>query len=87
MPRPLYPRERNPVSWVGPIAGLDRCGKSRPQWESISGPSSLYRVAVPSMLSRPFTNIQEHFLVIYAENVPNAVYALRWGGIKMKLKL
>jgi hypothetical protein len=25
-PRPLYPRER---VWVGLIAGLDRCGKSR----------------------------------------------------------
>jgi hypothetical protein len=34
-PRPLYPRERDSVThciwgWVGPRAGLDGCGKSRP---------------------------------------------------------
>jgi hypothetical protein len=34
-PRPLYPRERNPVptvlgGWMGPRDGLDGCGKSRP---------------------------------------------------------
>ena len=26
--------------WVGPRAGLDRCGKSRPHRDSIPGPSS-----------------------------------------------
>ena len=33
-PQPLYPRERPSTycigDWVGPRAGLDRCGKSRP---------------------------------------------------------
>ena len=33
-PRPLYPRERPGThcigGWLGPRAGLDRCGKSRP---------------------------------------------------------
>jgi hypothetical protein len=33
-PRPLYPRERLSTNciggWVGPRAGLDGCGKSRP---------------------------------------------------------
>jgi len=33
-PRPLYPRERPRTrcigGWVGPRAGLDGCGKSRP---------------------------------------------------------
>ena len=33
-PRPLYPRERPGIhcteGWVGPRAGLDGCGKSRP---------------------------------------------------------
>ena len=33
-PRPLYPRERPGTrctgGWVGPTAGLDWCGKSRP---------------------------------------------------------
>jgi hypothetical protein len=28
---------------VGPRAGLDVCEKSRPNWESIPGPSSPYR--------------------------------------------
>jgi len=42
-PRPLYPgKDRCPLykSLVGPRAGLDRCGKSRLQWDSIPGPSS-----------------------------------------------
>ena len=34
-PRPLYHRERpgtdSTGGWVGPTAGLDRCGKSRPR--------------------------------------------------------
>ena len=36
-PRPLYPRERDPVprGWVGSRAGLDRRGKSRPHQYSI----------------------------------------------------
>ena len=29
-PQPHYPRERDPVGGVGPMAGLDGCGKSRP---------------------------------------------------------
>ena len=38
-PRPLYPREEPGThcigGWVGPGAGLERCGKSRPHWDSI----------------------------------------------------
>jgi hypothetical protein len=44
---PLYRR------WVGPRAGLDRCGKSRPHRDSVTGPSSLKPVAVPTELSWP----------------------------------
>jgi len=44
LPRPLYPRERPGThcigGWVGPRAGLDGCGKSRPHRDSIPGPSS-----------------------------------------------
>jgi len=40
---PLYPRERAGThcigGWVGLRAGLDRYGKSRPQGDSIRGPS------------------------------------------------
>ena len=42
--QPLYPRERPGThctgGWVGPRAGLDGCGKSRPLRDSIPGPSS-----------------------------------------------
>jgi hypothetical protein len=42
--RPLYPLERPGAhctgGWVGPRAGLDVCEKSRPQRDSIPGPSS-----------------------------------------------
>ena len=58
-PKPFYPRERPGThciwGWVGPRAGLDRCGKSRPHWHSIPGPSSSYRVAIPTELSRSTT--------------------------------
>jgi len=40
----LYPWERLGASctggWVGPRAGLERCGKSHPRRDSIPGPSS-----------------------------------------------
>ena len=37
----------------GPRAGLDGCWKSRPHRDSIPGPSSPQRVAIPTTLSRP----------------------------------
>ena len=37
---------------MGPRAGLDWCGKTRPHRHSIPGPCSPYRVAVPTELSR-----------------------------------
>ena len=55
-PRPLYPRERPGAhyigGWVGPRAGPDRCGKSRPHLDSIPGPSSPQRVTIPTELSQ-----------------------------------
>ena len=43
-PAALYPRKRSGThctgGWVGPRAGLDRCGKSRLHRDSIPGPSS-----------------------------------------------
>jgi hypothetical protein len=41
-PVAIYPRERPGThcteGWVGPRAGLDRCGKSCPHRDSIPGP-------------------------------------------------
>ena len=53
--RPLYPRERPDThcigGWVGLRAGLDGCGKSRPQRNSIldspAGSEALYRLSYP----------------------------------------
>jgi len=39
-----------PGSWMGLRASLDRCGKSHPHWHLISGPSSPWRVTIPSTL-------------------------------------
>jgi len=54
-PRPLYPRERPGIhcigGWVGPRAGLDGCGKSRPDRDSMPGQSSRWQVAIPTELS------------------------------------
>ena len=45
MPQPLYTWERPGThcigGWVGPRAGLDWCGKSRPHQDLIPGSSSL----------------------------------------------
>ena len=38
---------------MGPRAGLDRCGKSRPHQDSISAPSSPQPVAIPTELPGP----------------------------------
>jgi len=38
-------------SWVGPRAGLDGCGKSRPHQDATPGPSSPQPVAIPTELS------------------------------------
>ena len=50
-PAAPYPRERPGThctgGWLGPRAGLDRCRKFRPHWDSIPGPSSLWPVAIP----------------------------------------
>ena len=55
-PQPLYPRERPGThfigGWVGPRAGLDRCGNSRPTGiRSLDRPArsqSLYRLLYPA---------------------------------------
>ena len=57
--RPLYPWERPGThcigGWVGPRAGLDGCGKSRPHRDSISDrparSESLYRLSYPGPFS------------------------------------
>jgi len=54
--RPLYPWEGPGAccigGWVGPWARLDRCGKSSSHLDSIPGPFSLQRVAIPTELLR-----------------------------------
>ena len=51
-PRPLYPRESPGThcteGWVGPRADLDGCGKSLLHRDSIPGPYSTWRVAIPT---------------------------------------
>ena len=56
VPAALYPRKRAGThftgGWVGPRAGLDKCGKSRPQRDLIRRPvarsQSLYRLRYPA---------------------------------------
>ena len=53
--RPLHPRKSHCThctgGWVCPRPCLDGCGKSRSHRDSIPGPSSPYRVAIPFTLS------------------------------------
>jgi hypothetical protein len=50
---------------VGPIARLDGCGKFRPNRDSIPGPSSQYRVAIPTELFWPFIVSRGAVLILY----------------------
>jgi hypothetical protein len=63
-------------SWVGPRAGLKWCGKSRPHWDSIPGPSNHWRVAIPTELSRPTTTtaLKCHCLIYVLCLQKNPVY-------------
>ena len=62
-PRPLYPREIRVTYcvgvWMRPRASMDGFGISRPHWDSIPGPSSPLRVAIPTELSRSVINISK----------------------------
>ena len=49
---------------MGPRAALDRCGKSRPQLDSISRPSRAWPVAIQTEISRPTINFCESGLKI-----------------------
>ena len=53
----FYPLERPGTrctgGWLGPRAGMDRCGKSLSHRNSIPGPSSPYPVAIPTELPGP----------------------------------
>ena len=51
--------------WVGPRAGLDGCGMSRTHRDSIPGPPSSQRVAIPTGLTPPTTiNIYWGFIKV-----------------------
>jgi hypothetical protein len=80
--RPLYPRERDPVThciggWVGCRTGLDGLEKFRSHRDYIPGPSSPFRVDIPTELSRPIiiiVNLQ-HIANCGQLNRPNTALA------------
>jgi hypothetical protein len=59
-PAALYPRERHgaPITggWVGPRAGLDRCGKSRPHWD-------FFFMALVFIQLNPFTGVVLAYII------------------------
>jgi hypothetical protein len=69
------PQERRSTQciggWVGLRADLDGCGKSHPHRDSIPGPSSPWRVAIPTELSRP--------VYVYTH-----IYAFSYNTVKLK---
>ena len=75
-PAALYPRERTSTNcvggWVGPRAGLDGCGKSRPHRDSIPGSSNPQPVAIPTELSRP-TKFPILLIDFYQFGVPQMI--------------
>jgi hypothetical protein len=53
-------------SRVGLRTGLDGCGKSRPHRDSIRGPSSPWRVAISTELSRSLVCDVAHRITVYS---------------------
>ena len=52
---------------MGPRAGADGCGKSRPHRDSIPGPSGLSRVAIPTELPQPTLNPNDNHKIPISE--------------------
>ena len=73
-PAALYPRERPGTrctgGWVGPRAGLHRCGKSRPHQDSIPRQSSPQPVAIPTELPGPqqMHKLSLKFTIMFCKN-------------------
>jgi hypothetical protein len=79
-PAALYPRERPGIhcteGWMGPRAGLDRCGKSRPDTgirtpDLLARSQSLYRLRYP--VHKFHVEVSENKVVIF---FPIQVYRL-----------
>ena len=101
-PRPLYPRGRPGIhcigGWVGPRAGLDGCGKSRPHRDSIPGPSVTSRyidwaIAACTLLerllemmdmntNRTAVNLLEHIGSLFYEKVTTHKISILQGNQK-----
>ena len=62
--------------WVGLCGGLDECGISRPLGDSIHGPSSPKRFAIPSLLLRPNCEILLH-LTFHEAMLPDSLQVRR----------
>ena len=85
-PAALYPRERIGThctrGWVGPRAGLDMCGKFRPQRDSILWPSSPKPVATQPTKFVAFTSKQHAicrcFLAVLVSHFFQ--WAVGWSG-------
>jgi hypothetical protein len=58
---------------VGPRAGLDRCGKSHPHWDSIPGSSSPYPVVIQTERSDP------HILILSNCNLFPFMFSVKQG--------
>jgi len=77
-PAAFHPRKRpgthSPGAWVGPRAGLDRCGKSRPHRDSIpdrpNRSQSLYRLKYLPEYKVNVKVKQSHYRLGQAQRVP-----------------
>ena len=72
-------------SWVCPRAGLDRCGKSRPNRDSIPGPCPARSlVAIPTELPSPFLNRSCMQMIINFTGYPSSCLPPVSGRRKIK---
>lgn len=70
---------------MGPRVGLDEYGKPRPRLDTIPGPSSPYRVDVPTELSRPAFQTQPiNLLVIFHFTCQDLIFAVESLGVEIK---
>ena len=75
LPPGKRPGTQRAGGWVGPRDGLDGCRRSRLHWNSILGPSSLWRVAIPTTMSWP---LQTNISGIYSFPLIRCLYDFLW---------
>ena len=87
-PAALYPQERPSthftLGWLGPRAGLDRCGKSLPHLDSIPDRPARSSVAIPTELPGIYPKCIKFHLTIASRQSDDIYRVSQEEGTKLR---